>query len=93
MKKPEFIKVLRINKDTKRDKLINSKNIRRTVCLGLALAVFVTTANAYTVLATAEEEYAESEENLLTEVVMNETGDRAKEADKEETVYLITATG
>ncbi len=90
MKKPEFIKVLRINKDTKRDKLINSKNIRRTVCLGLALAVFVTTANAYTVLATAEEEYAESEENLLTEVVMNETGDRAKEADKEETVYLIT---
>lgn len=68
----------------------NRKNIRRAVCLGLALAVFATTANAHTVMATAEKEYEETEQNLLTEVVMNETGDGGKEADKEETVYVIT---
>lgn len=68
----------------------NGKNIKRAACLGLALAVFATTANVRTVMATAEAEYEETEQNILTEVVMNETGDSGKEADKEETVYLIT---
>lgn len=68
----------------------NGKNIRRAACLGLALAVFATTADVRTVMATAEEEYEDSEQELLTEVVMDETGDSDKEADKEETVYLIT---
>lgn len=68
----------------------NAKNITKAACLGLALAVFATTANTRTVMATAEAEYEETEQNLLTEVVMNETGDDGKETDKEETVYLIT---
>ena len=90
MKKSEFIKVFSINRNSKGDKRINAKNVKRTICLGMALSVFIAMVNAHTVLATAEEEYAESEENLLTEVVMNETGESARDADKEETVYLIT---
>lgn len=90
MKKPEFIKVIKENRVKKGEKILNGKNIRRAACLGMALAVFVVTANTHTVMATAEKEYEESEENLLTEVVMNETGESGKNADKEETVYLIT---
>lgn len=72
----------------------NGKNIRRAACLGLALAVFVSAANTQTVMATTEKEYEDKEENLLTDVIMNETGDSSRETDKEETVYLITdATG
>ncbi|MGN0132607.1 MAG: hypothetical protein ACI4AA_09220 [Lachnospiraceae bacterium] len=68
----------------------NGKNIKRAACLGLALAVFATTADAHMVMATTEAEYEETEQDLLTEVVIHETGDSGKEADKEETVYLIT---
>ncbi|MBD5541168.1 MAG: hypothetical protein HDR00_08230 [Lachnospiraceae bacterium] len=86
MKKPEFIKI----KCEKKEKVLKGKNIGKALCLGMALTVFVTAANSHMVMATAEEEYEESEENMLTEVVMNETGSSSKNADKEETVYLIT---
>jgi putative membrane protein len=90
MKKPEFIKIVKLNKGKRNEKRMTGKNIRRAACLGVALAVFVSTVNTHTVMATAEKEYEESEENLLTNVVINETGEGSKDADKEETVYLIT---
>jgi putative membrane protein len=90
MKKPAFIKVIRQNKGKRSESSIHGKNIRRAACLGVALAVFVATVDTHTVMATAEKEYEESEENLLTDVVINETGDESTDVDKEETVYLIT---
>lgn len=90
MKKPEFIKIKRLGAIKTGEKIVSGKNVRRAACLGLAAVLFVVTANAHTVMATAEEEYRESEEGLLTDVVMNETGAEETDADKEETVYLIT---
>lgn len=90
MKKPEFIKIKRFVRTKTGEKTVNVKNIRRAGCLGFAAIVFAVTVSAHTVMATAEEEYQESEESLLTDVVMNETGAEETDADKEETVYLIT---
>ena len=71
-------------------RLIEKKNIKKAACLGLGLAVFVSAANLQTVSAKEEQEYKDKEESVLTDVVMNETGSTSSDADKEETVYLIT---
>lgn len=94
MKKPEFIKIFSVNrnleKNLRRDNFVCKKTFKRTICMGAALTVFVWGVNVRAVSVAAEAEYEQTEENLLTEVVMNETGERSRDADKEETVYLIT---